>query len=148
MSHEGKGHCSSGNHRGSPADSVGFHVRRVAEGLYRYVVQGSEKQQEAHDRLLQSSVDLARENLKAELEKLNELRQQFTKDRGEFALKTSLDERFKSVDKEISELKERQTTTETRAATWMSAIGLVFLVLQLALNYRSRKKENKKREVV
>lgn len=96
---------------------------------------------EARFQASQIAVDLARVNLEKELEKLNELRQSVVKDRGEFLLRESADSKFISIDRQLAEVKDRQTTMETRSATWMIAIGLLFVFVQTFLSWRKTKKK-------
>jgi len=87
------------------------------------------------------AVKIAGDNLQRELEKLNELRQEVVKDRSMFITVSLFDSKIDAIHKDVQELKERQTATETRAATWMVAIGIFFVIVQIAINFLIRKKE-------
>ena len=77
-------------------------------------------------------------NLDQRLEKLNELRADVTKDREQFVkqetynIKTTFyDEWCRGVDKEI-------TAMRTRSVTWTAALGVFFILIELAIYFFRR----------
>jgi hypothetical protein len=86
------------------------------------------------------AVKIASENLQRELSKLNELRQEVVKDRSLFVTNDYFTSKMASLDKEIAQLRERQIATETKAATWVIALGVFFAIIQLTLSYLTKRK--------
>lgn len=88
----------------------------------------------------EKAVKIASDNLQRELEKLNELRQDVVKDRSLFVRQDAYEVKIKSIDLSIQEVKEKQISLETKFVTWISAISVFFIIIQIMLNYFNRKK--------
>lgn len=103
-----------------------------------------EKQQAAYERALTVSLDLARVDMERRLAALNELRAEVIKDRSQFVRMETFDERKKFTDQTLSDIKERLTAIEVRSVTWMTAIGVFFVVLQIFLSYWKSRADNRR----
>jgi uncharacterized protein YydD (DUF2326 family) len=77
--------------------------------------------------------------LERRLEGLNQLRQEVTQDRKEFLQKETYDIKTAYYDEWCRNVDARLTTLETRIATWVASLGVLFTVVQLILHYWSHK---------
>lgn len=71
--------------------------------------------------------------LEERLEGLNKLREDVTTDRNQFLRKEPYDAKTTTYDNWIITVEKRFSTSESRAATWTAAIGLFFLLVQIAM---------------
>ncbi len=78
------------------------------------------------------AVLLARTEMDRRLAELNELRKQVIDDRGQFVLNAAYDITEKERSTWRDAVNTRLTSIETRSVTWTSALGMFFLILQLA----------------
>lgn len=95
---------------------------------------------EAHHKALMCIIDLQVKAINAHLEAtdkrvgmLNELRKDVLTDREQFVNKVAHDIKEAVIDKQVSELRDRVTVLETRIVTWISAVGAVLVLVEIAL---------------
>ena len=94
----------------------------------------------------ESAILLAREEVARRLGELNQLRSEVVSDREQFVSKLQFEPMMQERDAWRSDITEklvaindRITRIETRGSTWTLAIGLFFVVLQIALMFLLRK---------
>jgi hypothetical protein len=85
------------------------------------------------------ALELRTGELERRLEMLNELRAEVVQDRKEFLLKDTYDIKTTFYDNWCRTVDTRLTTLETRIATWVASLGVLFTVVQLILHYWSHK---------
>ncbi len=95
---------------------------------------------------MSSAIELAREEVDRRLGELNQLRREVIDDREQFVSKLQFDPMMKERDawrdaigERINLLGDRLTRIETKGHTWTVAIGMFFVVLQIALMIFMRK---------
>jgi hypothetical protein len=74
------------------------------------------------------------QELERRLEDLNRLRYEVTQDRSMFVRDDVYREKTVGYDIWCRQVDNRLTTIETRAITWTTAIGTVFMILQIVLH--------------
>jgi hypothetical protein len=82
------------------------------------------------------ALELRTGELERRLEMLNELRAEVVQ---EFLLKDTYDIKTTFYDNWCRTVDTRLTTLETRIATWVASLGVLFTVVQLILHYWSHK---------
>lgn len=94
----------------------------------------------------ESAILLAREEVARRLGELNQLRSEVISDREQFVSKLQFEPMMQERDAwrsdmtdKLTAINERITKIETRGSTWTLAIGLFFVVLQIALMFLLRK---------
>jgi len=94
----------------------------------------------------ESAILLAREEVARRLGELNQLRSEVVSDREQFVSKLQFEPMMQERDawrgditEKLTSINERITKIETRGSTWTLAIGLFFVVLQIALMFLLRK---------
>jgi len=94
----------------------------------------------------ETAVLLAREEISRRLGELNQLRAEVMADRDQFVSKLQFEPMMQERDAwrsdmsdKLTAINERITKIETRGSTWTLAIGLFFVVLQIALMFLLRK---------
>lgn len=80
---------------------------------------------------MDKALELQAREIERRLEALNELREEFTRDRGQFALKKDMQANFKQVDK----LETRTSILETRIVIYGVVLAFVFALIQVALRF-------------
>ena len=75
------------------------------------------------------------QDLERRLEGLNQLRQEVIRDRETFLEKKVYDIKTQGYDSWCSDISKRITIIETRSVTWTAAIGLFFVLVQIALHF-------------
>jgi hypothetical protein len=85
------------------------------------------------------ALDLRTGELERRLEGLNQLRAEVVQDRKDFLLKDTYDIKTTYYDDWCRGVDSRLTTLETRIATWVATLGVLFTVVQLILHYWSHK---------
>ena len=97
---------------------------------------------DAKHRSMADALLLAREDVARRLAELNELRHDVVEDRAQFVSKLQFDPMMQerdawrnSITERLNAINDRITKIETRGNTWTVAIGLFFIVLQIALMF-------------
>ncbi len=113
--------------------------------LREYFEKIIELQHAANERAL----DLNTSNINRRLDALNELRASVEKDRSEFVkqdvfdlsvkeVKSRLDSTKEDLDIRLRGIETRQSSAESRSITWISAIGLFLLIMEIVLKFLIR----------
>jgi hypothetical protein len=84
---------------------------------------------------MDTALTLRTQELERRLEQLNELRKEVTKDRDQFLKKDIYDAKTNFYDNWCSQVSERLTRIETRSVTWTAAVGLIFLIVTVVLQW-------------
>ena len=122
---------------GQQVNQYGVSLRDFFEARMRSLEEATKSHMEGHERehrALADALTLQAKEIERRLEGLNELRQQVVTDRGDFARRDMLDQRFKTVDSDRVMLRDRLGALEGRflgiglAATALSAIAVVVSV--------------------
>lgn len=101
---------------------------------------------DAKHQAMEAAVRLAREEVGRRLGELNQLRSEVIDDRDQFVSKLQFEPMMRerdawreSVTERINTINDRITRIETKGNTWTVAIGLFFVLLQIALMVFMRK---------
>jgi hypothetical protein len=94
-----------------------------------------QRELDAKHEAMESALRLAREDVSRRLNELNQLRKEVIDDRDQYVSKLQ----FEPMMREINTINDRITRIETKGATWTVAIGLFFVLLQIALMVFMRK---------
>ena len=76
-----------------------------------------------------------RDEMQRRLEGLNQLREDVVKDRSLFVRGETYCPKMESIDREIASLKKHVDQSEARTWTWMAAIGIGLVFLQVAIRF-------------
>lgn len=105
-----------------------------------------QRELDAKHQAMESAVRLAREEVGRRLGELNQLRSEVIDDRDQFVSKLQFEPMMRerdawreSVTERINTINDRITRIETKGNTWTVAIGLFFVLLQIALMVFMRK---------
>jgi len=105
-----------------------------------------QRELDAKHQAMESAVRLAREEVGRRLGELNQLRSEVIDDRDQFVSKMQFEPMMRerdawreSVADRLNAINDRITKIETKGATWTVAIGLFFVLLQIALMVFMRK---------
>ena len=105
-----------------------------------------QRELDAKHQAMESAVRLAREEVGRRLGELNQLRSEVIDDRDQFVSKLQFEPMMRerdawreSVTERINTINDRITRIETKGNTWTVAIGLFFVMLQIALMVFMRK---------
>ena len=105
-----------------------------------------QRELDAKHQAMEAAVRLAREEVGRRLGELNQLRSEVIDDRDQFVSKMQFEPMMRerdawreSVTERINAINDRITRIETKGATWTVAIGLFFVLLQIALMIFMRK---------
>jgi len=88
---------------------------------------------------MEKAVEVAKVDVARRLSELNQLRSEVTSDRSQFLQINLYEAHVKETNVWRESVSDRLTRIETRSMTWTAAIGLFFLVVNLALAYYYRK---------
>jgi hypothetical protein len=84
---------------------------------------------------MDTALKLKSDEMDRRLVVLNELRSEVLKDREQFLRQEVYNAKIQNYDFSISNITRRITIIETRAVTWTAAIGVFFVLLQIALHF-------------
>src|SRR6185436_11610 len=105
-----------------------------------------QRELDAKHQAMESAVRLAREEVGRRLGELNQLRSEVIDDRDQFVSKLQFEPMMRerdawreSVTERVNTINDRITRIETKGNTWTVAIGLFFVLLQIALMVFMRK---------
>ena len=104
----------------------------LKEYLENMIASHHRETQVKHD-AMELALRLAREEIARRLTDLNQLRSEVIEDRDQFVTKVEFDPMMRERDAWRESISDRVTKIETRGNTWTVAIGLFFVVLQIAL---------------
>lgn len=90
---------------------------------------------EARFRAADQALVLRTSDIERRLEGLNQLRSEVVKDREQFVRKESYDEKHMFLEEKLNTQGTRLTIMETRSVVWTAAIGMFFVIVQLAMFY-------------
>ena len=110
-------------------------IKQYMESLFNNHKRETDLQFEA----MHKAVQLAREEDERRFHELNKLRDEVTTDREQFVTKLQFDPMMKERDAWREVISASVTEIKTRGNTWTVAIGLFFVVLQIALMVFLRK---------
>src|SRR6185436_13089221 len=113
-------------------------LREYLENMFA----AQQREIDAKHRSMADALLLAREDVARRLAELNELRHDVVEDRAQFVSKLQFDPMMQerdawrnSITERLNAINDRITKIETRGNTWTVAIGLFFIVLQIALMF-------------
>ncbi len=84
---------------------------------------------------MDKALEIANRELSLRLERLNELREEVTRDRASFVKIGICSGHHENLQKWQDTVNRKLTVLETRSITWTAAVGVFFLILNVVMKY-------------
>jgi hypothetical protein len=120
---------------GEPSGGDRVYLKEYVEKL----LAGHERELVLRMKAMERALDLARDEVSRRLGELNQLRGEVISDREQFVMKTIYQTHWSDLTAWREAVSERITKIETRGVTWMAAIGLFSIIVNIALSIYFRK---------
>lgn len=121
-----------------PSESDEQHRVHLREYLER-LLEERDRHTDARFLAADRAVELARSELARRLTELNQLREEVLSDRSRFVTQSVYDAEMRSREEWRQMVTERLATIESRSITWITALGVVGVVINILISWKMAK---------